>query len=86
MDEAEDVSSSAIDSLDKGAGWDAIDGPISDNSAKGVTGNRLPNDQRDRRPLAARAGRASPAASSSATRRWARAAARRPAGSRPIPT
>ena len=26
MDEAEDVSSSAIDSLDKGAGWDAADG------------------------------------------------------------
>jgi hypothetical protein len=43
MAEAEDVSSSAIDSLDKGAGWDAADGPISNNSAKGVTGNRLPN-------------------------------------------
>jgi hypothetical protein len=43
FDEMEDVSSSAIDSLDKGAGWDAMDGPISDNSAKGVTGNRLPN-------------------------------------------
>jgi hypothetical protein len=43
FDEMEDVSSSAMDSLDKGAGWDAMDGPISDNSAKGVTGNRLPN-------------------------------------------
>ena len=43
FDEMEDVSSSAIDSLDKGAGWDATDGPISNNSAKGVTGNRLPN-------------------------------------------
>jgi hypothetical protein len=43
MAEAEDVSSSAIDSADKGAGWDAADGPISNNSAKGVTGNRLPN-------------------------------------------
>lgn len=43
FDEMEDVSSSAIDSLDKGAGWDALDGPISNNSAKGVTGNRLPN-------------------------------------------
>lgn len=43
MDEMEDVSSSAADSLDKGAGWDAMDGPISNMSARGVTGNRLPN-------------------------------------------
>jgi hypothetical protein len=43
FDEMEDITSSAIDSLDKGAGWDAADGPISNNSAKGVTGNRLPN-------------------------------------------
>lgn len=43
FDEMEDVSSSMIDNLDKGAGWDAKDGPISDNSAKGVTGNNLPN-------------------------------------------
>ncbi|MCL2742747.1 MAG: hypothetical protein FWE67_02740 [Planctomycetaceae bacterium] len=43
FDEMEDVSSSMIDSLDKGAGWDALDGPISNNSAKGATGNRLPN-------------------------------------------
>ena len=43
FDEMEDVSSSAADSLDKGAGWDAVDGPISNISAKGVTGNRLPN-------------------------------------------
>lgn len=43
FDEMEDVSSSAIDSPDKGVGWDASDGPISSNSAKGVTGNRLPN-------------------------------------------
>jgi hypothetical protein len=43
FDEMEDVSSSAADSLDKGAGWDAADGPISNMSAKGVTGNRLPN-------------------------------------------
>ncbi len=43
MDEAEDVSSSAADSLDKGAGWDVADGPISNMSAKGATGNRLPN-------------------------------------------
>ncbi len=43
FEEMEDVSSSAVDSADKGAGWDAADGPISVNSAKGVTGNRLPN-------------------------------------------
>jgi hypothetical protein len=43
FDEMEDVSSSAADSLDVGAGWDAMDGPISNMSAKGVTGNRLPN-------------------------------------------
>jgi hypothetical protein len=43
FDEMEDISSSAADSLDKGAGWDAMDGPISNMSARGVTGNRLPN-------------------------------------------
>jgi hypothetical protein len=42
FDEMEDVSSSWADSIDKGAGWDAMDGPISNNSARGVTGNRLP--------------------------------------------
>jgi len=41
----EDVSSSWLDSMDKGAGWDAADGPISSMSAKGVTGNLLPNQQ-----------------------------------------
>ncbi len=43
FDEMENVSSSAADSLDKGAGWDVADGPISNMSAKGATGNRLPN-------------------------------------------
>ncbi|MFH1268168.1 MAG: hypothetical protein ABIK89_20815, partial [Planctomycetota bacterium] len=43
FDEMEDVSSSAADSIDKGAGWDVADGPISNMSAKGATGNRLPN-------------------------------------------
>ena len=41
--EVEDITSSWIDSIDKGAGWDAADGPISSMSAKGITGNRLPN-------------------------------------------
>jgi hypothetical protein len=43
FDEMEDVTSSWTDSPDKGAGWDAMDGPISTMSAKGVTGNALPN-------------------------------------------
>lgn len=43
FDEMEDITSSWADSLDKGAGWDALDGPISNMSARGVTGNRLPN-------------------------------------------
>jgi hypothetical protein len=41
--DVEDVTSSWMDSADKGAGWGALDGPISDMSAKGVTGNLLPN-------------------------------------------
>ncbi len=44
-EEVEDVTSGWIDSLDKGAGWDAMDGPISSMGAKGVTGNQLPNRQ-----------------------------------------
>jgi len=43
FEEMEDVTSNAGDSIDKGAGWDAMDGPISSFNAKGVTGNRLPN-------------------------------------------
>ncbi len=43
-EDVEDVTSSWMDSMDKGAGWDAADGPISSMSAKGVTGNRLPNE------------------------------------------
>jgi len=41
----DDVTSGWMDSLDLGAGWDTMDGPISNMSAKGVTGNRLPNTQ-----------------------------------------
>lgn len=44
-EDVEDVSSSWLDSMDKGAGWDAMDGPISGMSAKGITGNLLPNQQ-----------------------------------------
>lgn len=42
--ENEDVTSAWTDSLDKGAGWGTLDGPISNMSAQGVTGNRLPNE------------------------------------------
>jgi hypothetical protein len=41
----DDTTSGWFDSLDLGAGWDTMDGPISNMSAKGVTGNRLPNTQ-----------------------------------------
>lgn len=39
----QDTTSAWMDSLDKGAGWTAADGPISNMSAKGITGNVLPN-------------------------------------------
>ena len=41
--EMEDLTSKYAASLDLGAGWDAMDGPISSMNAQGVTGNRLPN-------------------------------------------
>ena len=44
LEEAEDTNANWTDSLDKGAGWDAADGPIANMSAKGVTGNQLPNN------------------------------------------
>ena len=43
MEDIEDATSAWSDSIDKGAGWDTMDGPISNMSAQGVTGNRLPN-------------------------------------------
>jgi len=42
--EMESLGSKWADSLDKGAGWDAMDGPISNMSAQGVTGNQMPKD------------------------------------------
>jgi len=44
FEEMEDTAANWADSLDKGAGWDAMDGPIANMSAKGVTGNQLPNN------------------------------------------
>ena len=41
--EMEDLTSKYASSADKGAGWDASDGPISSMNAQGVTGNQLPN-------------------------------------------
>ncbi len=43
FEEMDDVTSKWSDSIDKGAGWDCLDGPISNMSAQGVTGNHLPN-------------------------------------------
>ncbi len=44
-EEIEDITSSWMDSIDKGAGWGVSDGPISNMSAKGITGNLMPNQQ-----------------------------------------
>jgi hypothetical protein len=44
FDQVEDMNANITDSADKGIGWDAMDGPIADMSAKGVTGNVLPNN------------------------------------------
>lgn len=43
QEEAADATSGWLDSIDKGVGWGTMDGPISDMSAKGVTGNQLPD-------------------------------------------
>ena len=42
-EQADDQTSSWADSI-SAAGWSASDGPISNFSAKGVTGNQLPNN------------------------------------------
>jgi hypothetical protein len=44
FDQVEDANANWADSADKGIGMDALDGPIADMSAKGVTGNALPNN------------------------------------------
>ncbi len=45
LDDAADATSGWLDSMDKGVGWGTMDGPIADMSAKGVTGNVLPDSQ-----------------------------------------
>jgi hypothetical protein len=44
MEDVEDSSNSALVSGDKGIGWGSGDGNIDDMSAKGVTGNSMPNN------------------------------------------
>jgi len=44
FDEMEDANANWHDALNKGAGWDAGDGPIDNMNAQGVTGNQLPNN------------------------------------------
>jgi hypothetical protein len=59
-EDMESTASKFADSLNKGAGWDAADGPISNMSAQGVTGNQLPkNDEIQGRSGEGREGRSS---------------------------
>ena len=44
FDDMEDLSARAASSGSEGMGWDAMDGPISNMGAQGVTGNQLPNN------------------------------------------
>jgi hypothetical protein len=44
MEDVEDSSNSALVSGDKGIGWGVSDGNIDDMSAKGITGNIMPNN------------------------------------------
>ena len=44
FDDMEDLSARAAFSGSDGIGWDAMDGPISNMGAQGVTGNQLPNN------------------------------------------
>ena len=56
----ESLGSKWNDSINKGNGWGAMDGPISDMSAQGVTGNTMPkNDEIQGRSGSGREGRAS---------------------------
>ena len=43
FEEMQDITAGYTMSGDKGIGWDAMDGPISNMNAQGVTGNQLPN-------------------------------------------
>jgi hypothetical protein len=43
FEDMEDLNAKAASTGDEGIGWDAMDGPISNMGAQGVTGNQLPN-------------------------------------------
>ncbi len=44
MEDVEDSSNSSLSSMDKGIGWGSGDGNMDDMSAKGITGNSMPNN------------------------------------------
>jgi hypothetical protein len=44
MEDVEDSSNSSLSSFDKGIGWGVSDGNMDDMSAKGITGNIMPNN------------------------------------------
>ena len=44
MEDVEDSSNASLSSMDKGIGWGASDGNMDDMSAKGITGNSMPNN------------------------------------------
>lgn len=44
MEDVEDSSNTSLSSFDKGIGWGATDGNMNDMSAKGITGNSMPNN------------------------------------------
>ncbi len=44
MEDVEDSTNSYLGSFDEGIGWGVSDGNIDDMSAKGITGNAMPND------------------------------------------
>ena len=54
-DDMESQSSKYNDSLDKGAGWGAADGPMSNMTAQGVTGNQMPKNNEIHGPQRRRA-------------------------------
>ncbi|MFP4105767.1 MAG: hypothetical protein ACLFVU_06700 [Phycisphaerae bacterium] len=60
FEQADDQNSKAAMSGDKGIGWDAVDGPIDNMNAQGVTGNQLPNtDEKGGRSAEGRTGKSS---------------------------
>ena len=44
MEDVEDSTNNSLNSMDKGVGWGVSDGNMNDMSAKGITGNVMPNN------------------------------------------